>query len=295
MSKRQKFASFASVALSLCLKLACREWANQLMVRDPIELPMRPVWKVVVVAVAVLLQVPYSTLQADDNEQPNKRLDRQRIEALIADLRSPNKDPNPKFQPFIKLPKAYDLAAQEKVERAQEELIEMKEAAFPVLISHLKDKPYSRSISTAIFRSLSVGDVCFMIIEGQVDLAGMRYKARTGSDGKFHMHDGYFSQYCKGGWHSQEGMEKWWKEHKNDSLKEMQIEALEWAIERERAIGFQDEKDREHYLDPLVKMLVELKRPVGESNAMRERNKSAVKRQGKSNANLPFLLPPREE
>jgi hypothetical protein len=295
LGKRQKFASFASVALSLCLKLACREWANQLMVRDPIELPMRPIWKVVVVAVAVLLQVPYSTLQADDKEQPNKSLDRQRIEALIADLRSPNKDPNPKFQPFIKLPKAYDLAAQEKVERAREELIEMKEAAFPVLIDHLKDKPYSSSISTAIFRSLSVGEVCFMIIEGQVDLAGMRYKARTGSDGKGHTHTGYFSQYCKDGSDSRDGLARWWKEHENKSLKEMQIEALEWSIERERAIGFPNEKDREHYLNPLVKMLADLKRPVGQSNAMRERNKSEVKRQGKSNANLPFLPPPREE
>jgi hypothetical protein len=104
-----------------------------------------------------------------------------------------------------------------------------------------------------------MGDVCFKIIEEQVDLAGMHYIERKGTDGKDHRHQGYFSRYCGDVWYSPEGVKKWWKEHENRSLREMQIEALAWTIERERTIGFPREKDREAYLNPLLAKLNQLK------------------------------------
>ncbi len=216
--------------------------------------------KAIFVTATALMQVSSSPLGADEKGQKNQQADRKRIESLIAELRSPNKDPNPKSERFITFPKDYDFKAQARVEKARKELLDLKKAAFPILIEHLKDKEYSRSIPTAIIRSQSVGEVCFTIVEEQVDLAGTRYKSRKGADGKEYRHQGYFSQYCQGAWYSQDGLRNWWKEHESRSLKDMQIEALEWAIERERKIGFPGAKDRATYLKPLVEQLMELEK-----------------------------------
>jgi hypothetical protein len=181
------------------------------------------------------------------------------MEKLIGQLRSPNKDPNPDLEAFVGLPKDYDRKAQEKVEQARGKLIELGKDAFPVLIEHLNDKGYSRSIPTAILRSLSVGDVCFLIIEDQVDLfASRRCKSRQGADGQLHVFHRYFSKYCKRAWYTQAGMQAWWKEHKSQTLKEMQIEALRWDIEDERKIGFPSKEDEEEYLSPYLEKLAEL-------------------------------------
>lgn len=213
----------------------------------------------VLVAAATLLPISLSADGTHDQGNEANKTDRKKVESLVAELRSPDKDPNPNREPLDAFPKDYDDKAQEKVETARKNLIAMKEAAFPVLIDHVNDKGYSRTISTSILRSLSVGEVCFMIIQEQVDVAGMPYKSRRGADGMEHVYRGYFSRYSKGAWCSQEGLKKWWAEHQNQSLKVMQIEALNWAIDRERAIGFPGEKDREYYLTPLIDQLTELK------------------------------------
>jgi hypothetical protein len=191
---------------------------------------------------------------------PVVKPDKTAIEAQIARLRSPNKDPNPKREPRTDYPEDYDRKAQEAVFDAKRQLTKMGKDAFPALIEHGNDEGYSLSISIAVLGGYSVGDVCLMIIEGQVDLAGMRYKARDGADGKIHNHEGYFSQYqgAKGG--RRAAFKKWYDEHQAKTLKEMQIEALEWAIKREKAIGFPGEKSKEWYLTPLERKLDELKK-----------------------------------
>lgn len=55
-------------------------------------------------------------------------------------------------------------------------------------------------------------------------------------------------------------MKKWWKENGNCSLKEMQILALKWDIDREKTIGFPGKDDKKNYLEPLERKLVELTR-----------------------------------
>jgi hypothetical protein len=219
---------------------------------------MKCALEAVLCTVGTWLWVCQAPLWADGKGHRTKQVYRKRVELLIGELRSVNKDPNPKFEPIRGFPKDYDGEAQKRIEKARRKLIHLGKDAFPILIEHLKDTSYSRSICTAILRSLSVGDVCFQIIEEQVDLAGMRYKSREGSDGEYHVHRGYFSQYCKGAWYTRDGLRKWWKEHQHRSLREMQIEALKWAIERERKIGFPEEKDRERYLNPLLEKLTTL-------------------------------------
>jgi hypothetical protein len=53
-------------------------------------------------------------------------------------------------------------------------------------------------------------------------------------------------------------MHQWWHENQHMSLREMQIAALRWAIERERKIGFPTEVEKKYYLDPLLDKLNDL-------------------------------------
>lgn len=181
------------------------------------------------------------------------------VEALIASLRSRNKDPNPKMDWPGHYPEDYDFHAQQDVDRAIAELERLGKTAFPALIDHVNDKEYSRSMLSSLLRSMSVGETCFMIIESQIESVpgASGYKVRFGTDGQTHAHKGYFSKYCDGKWYTQDGLRKWYREHRDSSLREMRIDAVKWTIAREREIGFLDERDRESYLYPLERQLAE--------------------------------------
>ncbi|MBC7856106.1 MAG: hypothetical protein IAF94_21970 [Pirellulaceae bacterium] len=186
---------------------------------------------------------------------------RSQVESLIAQLRSPNKDPNPKSEPRIDFPDDYDHKAQSKVEEAIEALKSLGKAAFPILIEHADDPQYSKSISSAVLLSRSVGEVCGDLVEDQVDLSPMNYKSRKGKNGKHHgFHRDYFGKYWKGVKSRREMLEKWWMENSDKSLQEMQIEALESAISDEKAIGFPTKRDEEFYLKPLEKNLKDVRK-----------------------------------
>ncbi|MFN0021700.1 MAG: hypothetical protein ACKVP0_25920 [Pirellulaceae bacterium] len=186
---------------------------------------------------------------------------RSQVESLIAQLRSPNMDPNPKRQPGINLPHDYDRAAQKKVDEAIEKLKSLGKAAFPILVEHVDDPEYSKSISSAVLLSRSVGAVCSDIVEDQVDLSPMHYKTRKGSDGRQHgFHRSYFGKYWSGTTTRREMLEKWWKDNSEKSLQEMQIEALESAISDELSIGFPTKRDEERHLKPLQKLLAEVRK-----------------------------------
>jgi hypothetical protein len=192
---------------------------------------------------------------------PVAKPDKAAIEAQIARLKSPNKDPNPELRGRGEYPDGYDFKAQEAVVDAKRQLTKMGKDAFPTLIAHGEDKGYCLSTRVADLVGHSIGTVCLDIIEEQVDTAGMRYKAREGADGKkLHIHRGYFDKYYGDNTSRCAAFKKWYDEHETKTLKEMQIEALEWAIEREKAIGFPGKKDQESYLTPLERKLDELKK-----------------------------------
>jgi hypothetical protein len=235
------------------------------------------------VSLALALCMPTFICACDaPKSQDKSEIDRKAIEALVAQLRSPNKDPNPKRLPDpVTFPDDFDFQAQERVEAASEKLVGLSTDAFPILIEHLNDKGYSRSVQGAVLSGRSVRTECFTIIERQVDVAGRPYKSREGSDHKEHVHRGCFSQFSDDGkaWYTAKGLQRWWKEHKHQSLREMQIEALQWAIDHEQQIGFNYEEDKEDYLYPLQRQLKELK---GSNKAL-----------GKSEASVPEAPLPR--
>ncbi len=208
----------------------------------------------------ILLAAMIPSCSRDPSPDPADRShadgkERRTAEDLILQLRSANKNPNPNGEPFIGLPEDYDWEAQKEVTDARRKLVALGKDAFPALIDHVDEPAYSLSFSTAIMRAFSVGEVCFMILKDQVDLGEMNYKFRPGSDGKDHVFKGYFSQFSGGRWYSQDGLRTWWRGHRQMTLREMQVEALQWRIERERAVGFPGDGDRERYLQPLLEKL----------------------------------------
>jgi len=211
----------------------------------------------ILVPMPQMARTPRPPLTPDAEIGPS--VSRHHVESLIRELRSPNQDPNPDWQRGpIKLPPGYDLNAQQKIEQTQAKLVSLGKAAFPALIEHMNDAGYSLSVETSVVRGLSVGEVCFLIIEHQVDPSPMRYKLRDGADGNSHSYKGYFSQYFRKSM-DREGMRRWWEKHQKLTLREMRIEAYEWRIAHELKIGFPDASHREEILQPLMKELECLK------------------------------------
>lgn len=240
--------------------LTCFLFEEELIMRKKAPRQKPWLWSMILLAAVI------PSCSRDPSPEPTGRSDThaekpRTAEDLILQLRSANKDPNPnRDMSLLLLPEDYDWEAQEEVGVAYRKLIALGKDAFPALIDHVNEPAYSLSRSMSIMRSFSVGEVCFMILEDQVDLGKMNYKGRPGSDGKSHQFKGYFSQFSGGRWYSQDGLRAWWRGHRQMTLREMQVEALQWRIERERAIGFPGEGDRERYLKPLLEQLDALAR-----------------------------------
>jgi hypothetical protein len=138
---------------------------------------------------------------------------------------------------------AYDAAG---------ELEKYGKRAFPFLLKHMDDKRQSVAFRRVIPHD--VADACFCIIRDQVfclpdDYRGSIY--RTGADGKMHER-AYFSDPDL---FTHQTIGPWLDARKDRSLEAMQVEALEWLIDQEKRIGFQDEEARKQFLHPLERQL----------------------------------------
>lgn len=188
------------------------------------------------------------------------------IKALIDQLASPNPKPivNKKRVPSIDLPPGFDPEKQDKVHLARSKLVELGPLAFPFLIERENDKHYSLTTCDDLsgwFKNESVGYVCRTIIFGQIQPYG--YWQEVGSDprGKPHR-PSYPGHFLK----SRETEKAWWEKHKEKSLYQMQLEALDWVIteEAKRPGDFIDKEKQ--YLQKLRKKLVKGGKPLPAGN-----------------------------
>lgn len=176
------------------------------------------------------------------------------VPGLIGALASPNTPPTVGWPNEPRYPQGFDHAVQKRVLAARQALEEKGAAAFPDLIGRLSDARYSCTASYAAWVNLTVGNVCGQIVEDQVvSRHDFSYKSRMGQDGRQHGHQSYMG--------AQGGLEKWWSTHSTQSLREMKIEALQWAIAREENVGFPRPNDRKYHLEPLQTELRELQSP----------------------------------
>lgn len=191
-------------------------------------------------------QPPSKTNQA--NAAPHDKEIQQLIDQLAAKHTAPDNSNRRKqrglFEPGSK--------TEPEVEAAYKKLVDIGKPAFPILLANMKDKRYSLSRSYSVQVNHSVGYICGEIIQDQVQVVGMRYKMRNGSDGNMHGYRDYMSEVYKG------DLMKWWEANKEKSLKQMKLDALKWKIAWEEKIGFTDAKDREAYMPQLLQKLAEI-------------------------------------
>lgn len=142
-----------------------------------------------------------------------------------------------------------------RVWKARTDLVNLGTAAFPDLAANSRDPRYSYSAHTQEILWRSVGDACFSIIEEQVDmLKRPRYFTRERPGG------GRAGQpYYLLTMRQSPGLEAWWEARKARSLRELQIEAIEWTIREEEKSGFTDDAQRHEVLDPLEIRLAEVR------------------------------------
>jgi hypothetical protein len=180
----------------------------------------------------ILAATTLPTYTGESEKKPTEK----EIKALIDKLVSPN--PEPVFSgDEIKDSPSYDREKQKLVEKAFDDLENLGPQAFPFLIDRWDDKHFSLTTSygpNGSLHNVSVGEVCKMIIFNQIQPFG----CWKGIDEHEHMitRPDYPARFLS----SRKDAKKWYEEHKNKSLAEIQLEVLDWVIAQE---GKDVEKD----------------------------------------------------
>jgi hypothetical protein len=185
-----------------------------------------------------------------------------RIESLIQQLASSNMAPEVRV-PDVKLPANYDKAAQVKVLDAFNALVEVGEAAFPLLIDHACDKAYSASLASSSTQfNETVGGMCRKIVYAQ--LAAYESHLRRGL-GRWRPRPS-FAIDCK-------GLQAWGLENRKKELWELQVEELDNAIKQLRDVDRDElvrnyharEKDVDKAISSNIERLQDLRKELSES------------------------------
>jgi hypothetical protein len=162
---------------------------------------------------------------------------RAEIVSLIDQLVSPNSQPK-QDGPEVMYPQGFDKAAQARVHTAFHKLTAIGLPAFPYLQARLGDERYCFTMDAGpADANFSVGTVCRLIIGGHLQPYSSFTRGAKDKDGRAAdprtrpRRPSYFEHYKLD---SAKAFQHWWKGHKDKSLREIQIEVLEWTIEREK-------------------------------------------------------------
>jgi len=183
------------------------------------------------------------------------------IESLIAQLRSPNKPPKVDGKD-AEYPAGYDSEAQKRVRTAFSRLRDLGLAAFPQLLEHVNDADYSMTgDGGATDVNRSVGSVCFYLLDAQLTPYGARsIVSEAGRDPRENpLRPDYFEAH---GFFDSKSSQKWWQSHNGKSLRELQIEVLEWTIAAEDAKPGIYSKEEHAYLASILDKLRTSKEPL---------------------------------
>lgn len=200
---------------------------------------------------ACLLLVLIERGYAED--KPSKAELKKKYGDLIEQLASPNDKPEiirrgPTYS--VRFPADYDVKAQKRIHAVRQTLHDNFEEALPFLIKAIDDDRYCMTISwgdVQIIRNCSIGTICKDVIASQLEV----FSDLISAPGRRNI-----------GRYDYPISKKWWKKRKGNSLVELQIEAIDWAIEQ-REDEPEDElvKGRENE----VRNLKELREEIEES------------------------------
>jgi hypothetical protein len=146
---------------------------------------------------------------------------------LASQLVSPNKEPmieGSEFgdDPSVRFPPGYDVKAQQRIKAARQALFENIEDSLPYLVEALDDKRYSMTIAWGEGENTSndsVGKVCRDIIKEYLEVYRDKMKF---NELRWHFYNYPISK-------------KWYEKRKGRSIAKLQIEAIDWAIDRHKA------------------------------------------------------------
>jgi hypothetical protein len=159
----------------------------------------------------------------------------QKYRELVQQLVSPNRRPTTgvfKGGRSIEFPDGYDVGAQKRINAARRVLHDNLEESLPFLIESLNDDRYCMTIDWMgdEYSNCSVGKICRDVIRSRLEI----YRAKLAFSGPAHWHR-YDYPLSK----------EWWKERNGRSLVDLQIEAVDWAIERRMAAADSDDRKTE--------------------------------------------------
>lgn len=181
----------------------------------------RPSLALGVVALLVLSRIGLG------DEPPSKEEPPRKCAELISQLASPNNAPirrnGTKGRTKLTFPEGYDVKAQLNIKAVRQTLCDNIPESLPCLVAALGDQRYCMTINWADgdgYYNYSVGQVCLDVIRSRLEV--YRDAIHFHGPGHWHHYDYPVSK-------------EWWETRKGKSLAELQIEAIDWAIERRRA------------------------------------------------------------
>jgi hypothetical protein len=212
--------------------------------------------KYILVAVLTTISVAIAADDATD----------QKIRALIEKLAISDR-PAPK-EPLVTYNNPKNAELVQRVEATASEIEKFGSIAFPQLMAHLDDPrqsvPFRRVLPS------TVADACLSIIMRQVYALPNGYSEtaslyRRGADGKLHEQPVWSRQIYDG-----VGARKWLTDRKNRTLRELQLEAVEWMLKIQKEIGARTTAEREEYIAPLEAQVTKLRREADPGSAANE-------------------------
>ena len=176
------------------------------------------------IAIATLISLFVVAGFADDKPPSEKE-----INTLVKQLVSPNRAPKTEGAD-AEYPASYDRDAQERVRHAWSQLHRMEgHRVFPYLFEHFDDKRYSftadggsSDVNWSVGRACSDILICHLQPYGGIAHSGDHPGIRPRPS---------YSQHHN--LRTAAGAKLWWETRKDKSLRDLQIEALEWVIAEE--------------------------------------------------------------
>jgi hypothetical protein len=174
------------------------------------------------------------------------------IKSLIDQLVSPNLvTPTDKCWP--EHPPNYDREAQKRVLAAMQKLRAIGLPAFPYLIERVDDKRYCLTEDAASCDfAFSVGTICYRTVEAHLQAFGPHHTKGEGDPRQRPSRPHYIREHELT---TPNNFQAWWKTHKDKSMREIQIEVLEWTIaEEEKRPNDVSVEERNHLKTVLAKL-----------------------------------------
>src|SRR5262245_9540230 len=203
------------------------------------------------------------TVRVDEAGDKKARLTPEECERLVEQLVSPDK---PRFtENHVPLTEKALLEKQKTIKAAYDKLSANIEVALPILVTHVHDQRFSyvyEDVYRGAYIDLPVGAACCRMIFAHVEV--YREHVTRVQNGRLRSLS-FLSGECG-------GIDNWWKSRKNNTLAELQLEGIEWAMQWQKPSYFESEQDwgkARKALEKMAKGIRGSKKPIQVKHQLR--------------------------